>query len=149
MKLPKIAADIMIRDVRTCLTTDSLARARQLMREHRVRHLPVLKADTGDYAGVLTQKAMLREAFTIANKFGMDELDAQEAKRQVQSIMETDAETIQPQLPLLEAGRFFLACRHGCLPVLEKGRIVGILTSADFVKLSVRLLESAETASGS
>jgi CBS domain-containing membrane protein len=142
MSKPKIAADIMAIHVITCLTSDSMAHARQLMGSWRVRHLPVLNASNGEFAGILTQKAMLREAFNIANKFGMDDLEAQENKRLVETVMEKDAETIQAQLPLLEAGKYFIECKHGCLPVLDGGKVVGILTSADFVKLSVLLLQT-------
>ncbi len=141
MSKPRTAADIMAREVITCLTTDNLARARQLMRDHKVRHLPVVDPESGEYRGVLTQKAMLRGAFNIANRFGMDDLEAQENKRLVESIMECDAETVQAPLPLLEAGKYFIECKHGCLPVLDGGRVVGILTSADFVKLCVLLLQ--------
>ncbi|MBK8971661.1 MAG: CBS domain-containing protein [Hahellaceae bacterium] len=141
MSKPQIAADIMARSVITCLASDTIAHARQLMRDNHIRHLPVVDA-TGTFVGVLTQKTMLREAFNIANKFGLDEMDNQESKRLVETIVERDAETIQPLLPLLEAGHYFIDCKHGCLPVLDHGKVVGILTSADFVKLSIQLLKT-------
>ena len=58
----------------------------------------------------------------------------------MKDIMDTDLETIQPQLPLLNAGEFFVESKHGCLPVVVEGKLEGILTSADFVKLSLTLL---------
>lgn len=145
MKIPQITADLMVKDVKTCCTTDTLGHARLLMKEFRIRHLPVVDPDSGDYVGVVTQKAILREALEIANKFGMADLEYQESKRLVDSIMEKDAETVQPQLSLRDAGRFFVESKHGCLPVLEGGKVVGILSSADFVKLSVQLLEYLES----
>lgn len=137
---PSKAEDIMVRNVITCRPDDSLAHARSLMKQHSVRHVPVVDAN-GELKGLVTQKSVLRETFLIASHFGMSELEYQEGKKLVADIMETAVETIQPQLPLLEAGRYFLECKHGCLPVVEDGKVVGILTSADFVKLSIRLLE--------
>lgn len=145
MNAPRTTEELMVRNVITCRTDDSLGHVRKLMQEHRIRHVPVVEAGSGNYAGVVTQKAVLREAIDIANKFGLADMENQEGKRKVESFMEPDAETVQPALPLVEAGRFFTECKHGCLPVVEEGRVVGILTSADFVKLSVRLLEMMQS----
>src|SRR5690606_20636185 len=138
---PSKAEDIMVRNVISCQPGDTLAHARQLMKTHSIRHIPVVN-DQGELVGLITQKTMLRETFLIASRFGMTDLEYQEKKKKVADFMETGVETIQTQLPLLEAGRYFVESKQGCLPVLEQGRVVGMLTSADFVKLSVQLLES-------
>jgi len=138
---PSKVADIMVRNVITCQADDTLAEARRLMGEHQIRHIPVVNTE-GQLIGLVTQKSVLRETFIIASRFGMSDLEYQENKKLVADIMETGLETIQPLLPLLEAGRYFTECKHGCLPVVDEGKVVGILTSADFVKLSVRLLEA-------
>ena len=142
MEKPQYAQDIMARKVVTCAANDTLAHVQNLMREHSIRHVPVVDPDTGDFQGLVTQKTMLREVFRIADRFGMADFEHQANKKKVAELMDTGVETIQPQLPLLEAGRYFVSCKHGCLPVVDNGKIVGILTSADFVKLSVRLLEA-------
>lgn len=140
MEQPKVVADIMVTDVLVCRPNDTLAKARDIMKSRQIRHLPVLN-EAEEFVGLITQRAVLKQTISTANKFGVDALEKQEQKTLLDSIMETGVETIQPQMPLLEAGRFFIQCKHGCLPVLDEGRLVGILTSADFVKLSVRLLE--------
>lgn len=141
MNKPSVAADIMVRDVFACRLDDNLARALELMKTHHIRHLPVLN-EADEFIGLVTQRAVLKQTINAASKFGLEALEKQEQKTLVRTLMETGVETIQPQMPLLEAGRFFIQSKHGCLPVLDEGRLVGILTSADFVKLSVRLLES-------
>ncbi len=131
----------MVRNVITCKTSDTLAQARQLMKDRQVRHVPVLD-DQGRVVGLVTQRAVLRETLLIANHFGIADLEYQEQKKLVAEIMEDDIETIQSEMPLLEAGRYFTECKHGCLPVVDDGQLVGIITSADFVKLSISLLEN-------
>ena len=43
---------------------------------------------------------------------------------------------------LLEAAKLFmLEQKHGCLPVFENSRLIGILTEADFVKLALYLMQ--------
>ncbi len=146
MAQPAVANDIMSRTVITCTSRDSLAEARKRMKENNIRHIPVVDDLTGCFEGVLTQKELLKQAFDIANKFGMADLDHQESKRKVRDFMCADARTIAPDTSLREAGEYFVASKYGCLPVLEGKKVVGILTSADFVKLSIRLLEAGKDA---
>lgn len=141
MSLPRTAEDIMTRDVMTCTERDTVSHAHQLMAQKSIRHLPVVDATSGEFLGVITQKELLRHAFAVVAKSGMSQLEAVESTKLVAEVMTRNVEMIQPQLPLQEAGRFFMHSKHGCLPVVVDGKLQGILTSADFVKLSVRLLE--------
>ena len=140
MQIPRTTADIMATHVLHCTEQDSLATAHRLMREHHIRHMPVVDSNTGEFLGLVTQKEVLRQAFTIAGTRGIAALESAEANVPVLDVMSRDAETVQPQLSLLDAGRYFVESKHGCLPVVVDGKLVGIITSADFVKLSVTLL---------
>ena len=141
MPIPRITQDIMATQVLHCTENDTLATAHKLMREHQIRHMPVVDSHSGEFLGLVTQKEVLRHAFTIAGNQGIAALESTEADIPIVDVMSRDAETIQPQLPLLDAGRYFLESKHGCLPVVVDGRLVGIISSADFVKLSVKLLQ--------
>lgn len=141
MSQPKITADIMATEVLHCTEKDTLATAHKLMRDHHIRHMPVVDSGSGEFLGLVTQKEVLRQAFTIAGTKGIAALESAETEISIIDVMSRDAETVQPQLSLLDAGRFFLESKHGCLPVVVEGKLVGIITSADFVKLSVTLLE--------
>jgi len=48
---------------------------------------------------------------------------------------------VDPDVDLVEAGRHLLEHKHGCLPVVEAGNLVGLVTEADFVALALRQLE--------
>ncbi|SRR5690554_841640 len=137
---PSKVADIMVRNLITCKASDTLAQARQLMKDGQVRHVPVLD-EQGQLVGLVTQRAILRETLLIASRFGIADLEYQEQKKLVSEIMEDDLKTIPSDMSLLEAGRYFTKCKQGCLPVVDAGQLVGIITSADFVKLSISLLE--------
>ncbi|CBL46619.1 CBS domain protein [gamma proteobacterium HdN1] len=142
MAVPRTTEEIMTRNVYTCTEADSVSSAHRLMTQKGIRHLPVVSSETGEFVGVITQKELLRHAFGVVASVGIAELERAGENRKIADVMTRDVETIQPQLPLREAGKFFVACKHGCLPVVVDGRLLGILTSADFVKLSVTLLES-------
>ena len=51
----------------------------------------------------------------------------------VKDVMATDVLTTTPDTPLAEAARVLMERKIGCLPVIEDGRLVGILTEGDFV----------------
>lgn len=144
MTTPQTTADIMATRVLHCTEKDTLATAHKLMREHQIRHMPVVDSQSGEFLGLITQKEVLRQAFGIAGTQGIAALESAQARTPVTEVMSRDAETVQPQLPLLDAGRYFLESKHGCLPVVVDGKLVGIITSADFVKLSVTLLQQRQ-----
>ena len=51
----------------------------------------------------------------------------------VKEVMTTDVQTIGPEGPLSEAARLMSSRKLGCLPVVQDGKLVGILTEGDFV----------------
>jgi CBS domain-containing membrane protein len=56
----------------------------------------------------------------------------------VKEVMSTDVLTTTPDTPLVEAARVLMERKIGCLPVVEDGHLVGIVTEADFVAIVAR-----------
>jgi CBS domain-containing membrane protein len=133
---------LRVRDVMTAETTtlqrnDKLSLADDIMRLGRIRHLPVLD-ENGQLAGILTQRDLFRGALAKALGYG------ERAQRQlmdtlvVKEVMTSDVITTTPDTPLAEAAQVLVERKIGCLPVVEAGRLVGIITEADFVALAAR-----------
>jgi len=103
----------------------------------RIRHLPVLD-ENGQMAGIVTQRDLFRGALAKALGYG------ERAQRQlmdtlvVKEVMTSDVITTTPDTPLAEAARVLIERKIGCLPVVEGGRLVGIITEEDFVALAAR-----------
>lgn len=131
--------ELMTQKVITCLAEDNLLTAHTLMRQHGFRHIPVVDRHQA-YLGVVTQKDVLREAFLIVEKAGAQALSAREEKMLIRDVMSQDILPVSADMTLLEAGKFFVERKHGCLPVVENSKLIGIVTSADFVKLCVAFL---------
>lgn len=131
--------ELMTQNVISCLAEDNLLSAHTLMRQHGFRHIPVVDRHQA-YLGVVTQKDVLREAFLIVEKHGAQALSEQEEKTLIRDVMSQDIMPVSADVTLLEAGRFFTEKKHGCLPVVENAKLIGIVTSADFVKLCVGFL---------
>jgi CBS domain-containing protein len=65
----------------------------------------------------------------------------------VREIMKTDPLTVSSITPTLDAMELMRGNRVGCLPVVDDGQLVGIVTSYDFLDASARLFKEQLTAS--
>lgn len=135
------ASEIMATNIFTCTESNTLLDGHKLMQEHNVRHIPVLSSEDGHYVGMLTHREVLKHAFQITDAHGTRRLDRYESKIKLKDILCDEVEPISPEMPIDKAGEFFLTNKQGCLPVCQDAKIIGIITSVDFVKLSLRLLK--------
>ena len=54
--------------------------------------------------------------------------------------MTKEVHTVSPDTPALEAALTLRSRRVGCVPVVERGRLVGMLTESDFVEYAIQVL---------
>ncbi|OHV08747.1 CBS domain-containing protein [Kushneria phosphatilytica] len=126
----------------TLRAEQSLHDGNELMREHRIRHLPVLN-DQGQLVGLLNQKVVLRESLRIADGYGTRRLNHHLDQVPLEDVIIRDVTTLQAEVPLAEAGAQLLTSRQGAMPVLDnEGHLIGIVSSVDFVRLAVQLLDT-------
>lgn len=59
----------------------------------------------------------------------------------MRSVMAQDPLTIKPTTPTMEAVELMRRHKVGCLPVINDGLLVGIITAQDFLDISARLFE--------
>lgn len=136
----KTVADLMTPDPLSLLRSASLKEAHDLMREKNIRHIPVID-ENGQLTGMLTQKVMMAAVIGLLAKYGATALERKEKQQLVADLMLTDFATITAAQSLREVATFFVKNRHGCLPVITaENKLVGILTSSDFVRLAAELL---------
>jgi CBS domain-containing membrane protein len=132
----KRVRDIMTRDVVTVNQNDKLASADDVMRLGRVRHLPVVD-DDGALAGIVSQRDLFHGGLLRALGYGTHARGQVLELLWVKDAMHNEVVTTTPDTPLADAARLMLDRKIGCLVVVENGKIVGILTEADFVKLAL------------
>lgn len=136
----KTVADLMTADPLSLLRSASLKDAHDLMREKNIRHIPVID-EQGQLVGMLTQKVMMAAVIGLLAKYGATALERKEKQQLVADLMLTDFATISAEQSLREVAAFFVKNRHGCLPVITaENKLIGILTSSDFVRLAAELL---------
>lgn len=135
--------DIMTREVFTLRETDTLKTARSMMSLARIRHIPIVN-ERMEFQGLVTHRDILTATisrFADIDRQTQDEIDS---GIPIVEIMRTDVTSVSPDLPLRDAADILLAHKYGCLPVVEDSIMVGILTEADFLKLTIRLMDALD-----
>lgn len=136
----------MTRKLVTVKPLDSIQHARDLMIDHRVNQLPVVAK--GKLVGIITDRD-LRDAFPSV--FSM----AERGKRRsslpddpehisVQMVMTPDVLTLSPQDSMEDAARLMRRERIGAIPILEDGKLVGILARSDILDAFVAVVTGGE-----
>ncbi len=98
----------------------TLAHAHAVMREHRIRHLPVLVG--GKLVGMVTDRD-LRFIETLR--------DVDPAKVTVEDAMVTDVYSVDPETPVDEVVREMAQHKYGSVVVMQNQKVVGIFTTVD------------------
>jgi CBS domain-containing protein len=127
-------ADFMTRDLVTVRAADDVALAESLLRLGGIRHLPVVSE--GKLVGLVTQRDVLRSGES-----------GRPAARDVpvSEVMTREVVTVRPTTSLAQAARTLLERKFGCLPVCdEEGRLVGIVTEADFVRFAADVVRDLD-----
>jgi len=155
-----IVSDVMTREVASVKPEAELKDAVFTMVDRKLSGLPVVDKD-GQVVGMITEGDLLRRAeigtqgkepgwFALFFTPGSAAFDyVRTHARKVEMLMSPNVVSIAPSAEVAEAAR--LMQDHGVkrLPVVENGRLVGILARADLLKLLAGALESSVPASDS
>ena len=124
--------DLMTPKPTTVPPETSVGEVWRTMTERRFRHMPVVN-DGGVLVGIVTQRDLLVAAQRSEQRIDFDD------DRPVLEVMNRNVDTVRPERCAAEAARHMLRTKRSCLPVVdETGTLVGILTEADFMRLSTR-----------
>ncbi|HEX7625224.1 MAG TPA: CBS domain-containing protein [Anaeromyxobacteraceae bacterium] len=98
----------------------TLSEAHQTMREHGVRHLPVV--DAGKLVGVVSQ----RDLYLLETLRGVDA-----TSETVDEAMTPEPYAVPPDASIEEVAREMAQHKYGSAVVVDRGAVVGIFTSVD------------------
>jgi len=112
---------------------DGLAQAEVLFKEHKMRHLPVVKGD--QIVGMISMTDLARISFVDGydpNNFSVDTSIYQLFT--LEQIMVRNPHCIHPDLTVKEAAEQFLKAEYHALPVVENEKLIGIVTTTDLIR---------------
>ncbi|HUU42033.1 MAG TPA: CBS and ACT domain-containing protein [Desulfatiglandales bacterium] len=130
--------DIMSTNVVAVDEKTSIHDARKIMHAHKIRRLPVMKKDK--LVGLVTERMLLEASPSPATSLSIHELHYLLAKMTVKEIMIKNPATIPPDMPVEEALQVGQEMGYGGFPVVEDGRLVGVVTESDIVRIMTRVL---------
>ncbi len=130
--------DLMSTNVVSVSEDTSIHDAKKIMEAHKIRRLPVMKKDK--LVGLVTKHMLLEASPSPATSLSIHELHYLLAKMNVKEIMVKNPYTISPDMPAEEALQVGQEKGYGAFPVMEDGRLVGMVTESDIVRLMTRVL---------
>jgi acetoin utilization protein AcuB len=133
--------------VRECMTANpvtvppdtSVPDALRLMRDRKVRRLPVLDRH-GQLVGIVSDKDLLHASPSPATTLAVWEIPELLARLKVDRVMTRAVVTVSEETPVEEAARIMADRRIGGLPVVRGKKLVGIITETDLFRLFLQLL---------
>lgn len=128
-------ADWMTKKVATVGLDDYLSDAVTIMRDMNIKHLPVIKG--GKIKGILSDRDIKEFSPSKATSLDIYELHYLLANTKIKDVMKSKVISASPDTPVEEAAMTLLDNNIGCLPVLDKDQLVGIISDKDIFRALV------------
>jgi acetoin utilization protein AcuB len=111
--------------------------AHQLMKEKNIRRLPVI--DHEHLVGMVTIGDVREASPSDATTLSIWELNYLWAQLTVEKVMTRDIKSLTPDTPILDAAEMMLENKISGIPVIDGGKVVGIVTESDIFRMLVRM----------
>jgi acetoin utilization protein AcuB len=135
------AKDMMHRDVVKASPDTSLAQAQRLMREHHIRHVPVVSGSK--LVGLVTDRDLRNASPSQATTLTKGEINYQMDATPIRTCMTRDVVVSGPEDHIVDVARRILEGAFGCLPVVERGQLIGMITEIDLLSGFLAVAASA------
>jgi acetoin utilization protein AcuB len=129
-------SDWMTKKVYTLVPDDNIIAAIKLLKEKKIKHLPVVKNDS-TIVGILSDRDIKDYTPSKVSSFEIKELNYILFTTKVKDIMVKKVISAAPNTAIEEAAMIMFDNNIGCLPVLEKGKLAGIISDKDLFRVLV------------
>ena len=124
--------DVMSRKMVTISESDTLSTVEDIMTLGHVRHMPVVRA--GKLVGVVSERDLLRASLSNLTEFASEERRAFLHVVEIAQVMSAPPIVIDVDASIEEAARVMAEHKIGCLPVIENGSLLGLVTETDVLR---------------
>jgi acetoin utilization protein AcuB len=126
-------ADLMRTKLETVRDSDPLGAAIKILREKRIKHLPVVN-ETGRLVGIVTDRDLKRANASDVGTLEIHDLLYLLDKVKVRQIMTRNPLVARPDAGVGAAARIMVERGIGCLPIVQDKRLLGMVTTTDLLK---------------
>jgi len=134
---------IMHTSLVTVLPETLLTKAKDIIAEKRINHLLVVDKN-GELIGLLSDRDVKQSWASPATTLSVHELNYLLSQMTVEMIMVKKIISISPGTTIERAARIMQENRIGALPVMEGGKLVGIITTNDVMGVLLRAIGFGE-----
>jgi acetoin utilization protein AcuB len=128
-------SDWMTKKVFVVSPNDSISEAARITKEKEIKHLPVVKGSK--IVGILSDRDIKEYVPSKATSLDVYELHYLLAKTKVKEIMKKKIFTASPDTPIEEAALTMHDNNVGCLPVIDRNDLIGIISDRDIFQVLV------------
>ena len=125
--------DLMTQEVHTLPPEASLRDAWQLMRAQHIRQIPIV--ENGLLVGIVTDRDVKRALPSLFSKAKENEVDTVLDMTTVGRVMTREPFTVTSSDPIRKPLDLMIDRKIGGVPVVDEGKLVGIVSDMDFLKL--------------
>lgn len=129
-----VLEEIMKVHIHTLTPDDTIGTALQLCRDHKIRHIPILDADH-TLAGLVTDRDIKEATPSILKQ----ENGSEQLNKPLSLIMKANVITGHPLDFVEDAAATFYEHHISCLPVVQNGKVIGLVTETDVLHTFVEL----------
>jgi acetoin utilization protein AcuB len=140
-----LVQDVMQTKLYTVTPETTLPEALRLTGQRGIRHLPVLEGD--QLVGIVSDRDLKRAMASPATGLAAQELAYLLDRLRIGEIMTRTVITIGAMFPVEAAARLMVQEKIGALPVTDGGRLIGLVTETDVLRLFVRAMGVGEPSS--
>ena len=142
-KQPLTLGSVMTKKVRTLAPEALVMDAMQLIREHGVRHIPIVDDANGKLVGLVTETDILKNVLHGKSMTSDERYHATlDMLLPLREVMVTPVQAMRPEANVEKAIALFLKKKIRCVPVSDsKGRLLGIVTQTDLLRLLEHVVE--------
>jgi len=116
----------------TATPETSLAEVQRLMRDNNIRHVPVVSGKR--LVGMITDRDVREASPSPATTLTRGEITYRMETTPIKTCMTKDVIWIGPDIDMVQATRLLLQQKIGCLPVVDNGTLVGVMTDIDCLR---------------
>ncbi|WP_422859495.1 CBS domain-containing protein [Flagellimonas sp. S174] len=138
MKKRVPVSQIMTTDVVTLTTKDNLVKAEETFKTNRIRHIPIVNGDT--ILGILSYTDLMRISFADAIDEYEQNVDTMVYNMfSIEQVMVKDVVSVPSTATIKEVAQFLTQKEFHALPVVDEGKLVGIVTTTDLIRYLLEL----------
>ncbi|MEO0902120.1 MAG: CBS domain-containing protein [Bacteroidota bacterium] len=138
MKKRVPVSQIMTTDVVTLTTKDDLVTAEETFKKNRIRHIPIVQGDS--ILGILSYTDLMRISFADAIDEHEQDVDTMVYNMfSIEQVMVKDVISVPSTATIKEVAQFLTQKEFHALPIVDEGKLVGIVTTTDLIRYLLEL----------